>query len=127
MSWRNEARAALRAYPKILKKKAETPIRITSSYDGVIVRHDANRTVENAVMNSSLSEREENIITAVSFALEMQSRYHNAAERRKFVELVYFRGTHTMHGAALECKYSVDTIWRWNTEILTAVYVGLKK
>ena len=65
------------------------------------------------------------LIEAVERALWMQSIYPNAAERRRMVELVYFRRTHTMDGAAMECHYSRETVQKWNIEILSAVYVGL--
>lgn len=65
------------------------------------------------------------VLIAVERALTMQGVYPNAAERRRMVEMVYFRRTHTMNGAALECHYSRETVQKWNVEILSAVYVGL--
>ena len=66
-------------------------------------------------------------IAAVDFAMQMQSEYYNAQERMRFVRLVYFVRTHTLQGAALECHYSLQAVKGWNTEILTAVYVGMQK
>ena len=65
------------------------------------------------------------VIAAVEFAMKMQDVYPNAAERRAMVDMVYFKGTHTMQGAALECHYSPDTVKKWAAEIKAAVYVGL--
>lgn len=127
MSWRGEARRALREYPRIKRRQAENEATITPVYGGAAVQHSASRTTENVALRSTLTEREENIVSAVEFMLSMQRRYQNGAERVRMVELVYFRHTHTIDGAADVVHYSADALWRWNTEILTAVYVGLKK
>ncbi len=127
MSWRSEARAALRQYPKLKRRQGENEMQITPVYGGAAVQHSASRTTENVALRSTLTEREENIISAVEFMLNMQRRYANSAERLRMVELVYFKHTHTIDGAADIVHYSPDALWRWNGEILTAVYVGLKK
>ena len=127
MSWRSEARTALRLYPKLKRRQGENEMQITPVYGGAAVQHSASRTTENVALRSTLTEREENIISAVEFMLNMQRRYANSAERLRMVELVYFKHTHTIDGAADIVHYSPDALWRWNGEILTAVYVGLKK
>lgn len=127
MSWRSEARTALRLYPKLKRRQGENEMQITPVYGGAAVQHSASRTTENVALRSTLTEREENIVSAVEFMLSMQRRYVNSKERLRMVELVYFKHTHTIEGAADEVHYSPDALWRWNGEILTAVYVGLKK
>ena len=127
MSWRSEARAALRLYPKLKRRQGENEMQITPVYGGAAVQHSASRTTENVALRSTLTEREENIISAVEFALNMQAQYYNGEARHKMIQLVYFRRTHTMQGAAMECGYSTETVWKWNTEVLAAVYTGLKK
>ena len=127
MSWRSEARTALRLYPKLKRRQGENEMQITPAYGGAAVQHSASRTTEDVALRSTLTEREENIISAVEFMLSMQRRYANSNERLRMVELVYFKHTHTIDGAADVVHYSPDALWRWNGEILTAVYVGLKK
>ena len=127
MSWRSEARTALRLYPKLKRRQGENEMQITPAYGGAAVQHSASRTTEDVALRSTLTEREENIISAVEFMLSMQRRYANSKERLRMVELVYFKHTHTIDGAADVVHYSPDALWRWNGEILTAVYVGLKK
>lgn len=70
-------------------------------------------------------EADQAVISSVEFAMQMQDVYPNANERRLMVELVYFRGTHTMYGAARICHYAKDTVQKWAAEIMSAVYVGL--
>lgn len=127
MGWRAEARTALRLYPKLKRRQGDNEMQITSVYGGAAVQHSASRTTENVALRSTLTEREENVISAVEFMLSMQRRYQNSAERLRMIELVYFKHTHTIDGAADIVHYSPDALWRWNGEILTAVYVGLKK
>jgi hypothetical protein len=127
MGWRSEARRALRDYPCIKRRQGENAMQITPVYGGAAVQHSASRTTETVALRSTLTEREENVISAVEFMLSMQRRYQNSAERLRMIELVYFKHTHTIDGAADIVHYSPDALWRWNGEILTAVYVGLKK
>ena len=126
MGWRAEARRALRDYPRIKRRQADNEMQITPVYGGAAVQHSASRTTENVALRSTLTEREENIISAVEFMLNMQRRYYNADARMKMLSLVYFRRTHTMHGAAMEVGYNINTVKSWNTEMLTAVYVALR-
>lgn len=123
MSWRGEARAALRAYPRIIRRRTEQ--QITPSYGGVNVQHSASRTTETAALRNGLSEREERIVTAVEHMIAMQRRYYNAEARLRMVQLVYWSGTHTLQGAAMEVGYNINTIKAWNTEMLAAVWTVL--
>ena len=127
MSWRGEAKAALRAYPKAKKKQNENEMQITPAYGGAAVQHSASRTTENVALRQRLTAYEENVISAVEFMLRMQQAYPNAEERFKMIRLVYFQRSHTLEGAAMEVHYSDRAVKRWNAEILTAVYVALKK
>lgn len=127
MDWRRQARRALRDYPRLKKKQTETAQQITPVYGGSVVQHEASRVTENIALRSTLSDAESNVIAAVEFAMAMQGAYYNADARLKMLELVYYKKTHTLQGAALECGYSIETVWKWNTEVLAAVYVGLKK
>ena len=71
------------------------------------------------------SEADQAVIAAVEAAMQMQSAYYNGQERMRMIRLVYFKQTHTLAGAAVECGYSIETVKKWNLEIMTAVYVGL--
>ena len=127
MSWRSEARTALKLYPKLKRRQGENEMQITPVYGGAAVQHSASRTTENVALRSTLTEREENIISAVEFMLQMQRRYYNADARLRMLKLVYWSRTHTMQGAAMEVGYNINTVKAWNTEMLTAVYVAIRK
>ena len=128
MSWRTEARAALRTYPKAKRKQNETGTQqITPAYNGQPGSHTARRTTEDVALQVKLTPYEENVISAVEFMFRMQNAYPNAEQRMKMVKLVYMQRTHKLEGAALECHYSVEALKRWSNEILAAVYTALKK
>lgn len=128
MSWRGEARKALRDYPRIKKRQSLlTSQQITPVYGGAAVQHSASRTTEDVALRTTLTEREENVVSAVEFMLQMQSRYYNADARMRMVRLVYWSRTHTLQGAALEVGYNINTVKAWNTEMLTAIYVAIRK
>lgn len=127
MNWRQQARKALRLYPKLKAKEREAEQQITPAYGGAAVQHSASRTTENVALRSPLTESESNIVSAVEFMLGMQSRYYNAEARIKMLKLVYWSRTHTMQGAAMEVGYNINTVKAWNTEMLTAVYVAIRK
>lgn len=128
MSWRSEARSALRQYPRCKRKQSETgEMQITPAYGGIPGGGTATRTTENVALAVRLTPHEENVISAVEFMMQMQNAYPNAQERFKMLELVHFKHTHTIDGAAEIVHYSPEALWRWNTEMLTAVYVALKR
>lgn len=128
MSWRGDARRALREYARAKRRQAEVEqIRVTPSYSGMPGAHIASRTTEDVALRSTLTDREEAVISAVEFAMRMQGSYQNGEERLRMMRLVYIARTHTLEGAALECHYSVDALKRWSNEILTAVYCSLKR
>lgn len=133
MSWRSEARSALRAYPKIKRKQADmSGQQITPVYGGAAVQHSASRVTEDVALRSALTDDELNIVSAVEFMLNMQSHYYNFDARRKMIEVVYFSNNPKRYKRSLEyaaevVEYGERTVKNWNTEILTAVYVGLKK
>ncbi len=121
-----EAWKALRSYPRLKQKQSDyTDISMTANYNGMPSSHSASRTTENIALKPKLTDREERIVRAVEKMLEMQSYYPNRDERMKFIELVYFRHTHTIEGAAMEVHYSTEACKRWSAEIIAAVYAAL--
>jgi len=66
------------------------------------------------------------IVGAVERALKAQRRYYNAEARLRMIDMVYFRRTHTLYGAAVAVEYSIETIKKWNLELLSAVYTALQ-
>ena len=51
----------------------------------------------------------------------MTELFRTAAKRRRLVELVYWRRTHTVYGAGVEIGVSEETAKRWNADFLLCV------
>lgn len=120
-----DARSALYAYPKLARKRAEP--KITPDYGGVVVQHGASRTTENVALASPLTDDEERIVCAVDNALDTLGHNYNADARLRVVQMVYFRRTHTLYGAAMEVGYGINTVKLWNRELMMSVYSHLKE
>ena len=63
---------------------------------------------------------------AVEEAIRRTGAKPDGAERLRIIELVYWKGSHTMTGAAAEAHVSVSTAKRWRREffLLVAVRCG---
>ena len=127
MDWKKQARRALRDYPRLKRKQGDNEQQITPVYGGAAVQHSASRVTENVALRSALTDAEANAINAVELAMYIQRKYTNGKARIRMMELVYFKRTHTIEGAAEIVHYSPEALWRWNAEILTAVYAGLMR
>ena len=88
---------------------------------------DWRREARAALFGYAKAKRRGEDTSAVDLALAMQDRYYNAAARRRMVDLVYIRRTHTLAGAAVDAGYSIETVKKWNVELLAAVGAGLQK
>jgi len=65
------------------------------------------------------------IVDAVESVMEAQAAYHNGNDRLRMIQLKYFRQTHTLQGVAMQTNYSLQTVKRWNGEILSGVSSAL--
>ena len=130
MSWRTDARAALKAYPSIKRRQnLATDVKITPDYGGVVVQHGATRVTENQAMQSSLSDYDLRIISAVELELDKQALYYNADARFRMIKLCYWNPKPkriSLEKAAESCGYSVETLRKWNLEILSGISSTLR-
>lgn len=58
---------------------------------------------------------------AVRRAIETTERYKNGQERLKVVDLVFWKRSHTLEGAALAVHCSTITAKRWHGEFIHTV------
>lgn len=56
--------------------------------------------------------------SAVKSAVEITGRMPNGADRLKVIELVLWKGTHKVPGAALQVHCSERTAWRWQSAFI---------
>lgn len=66
-------------------------------------------------------ELNENERRAVERAIEQTRRMAHGEERLKVIDLLYWRKTHKIPGAALQVHYSERTVLQWNGEFIKLV------
>jgi len=99
--WRPNVERALKVYPFLKAKKADMQSgSSTANYSGMPRSGDVSRTTEQ-LATRQLSPQEEKLIDAVDRAIEEIRRHRDGADVLRIVEMVDFKRSHTMDGAAL--------------------------
>lgn len=120
-NWREEARRIIRAYPSYLRAEQELrDCRITPSLTGMPGGGGFNSKTETAALKE-LGPKAQRELDAVRRAVSTTSRYRNAKDRLKVIDLVYWRQTHSLQGAAQLCHYSYETAAEWNAAFIELV------
>ena len=122
-NWRSYATNAMRDYLryKAVEKEAHSQ-KITAQYNkGRAGGSGASRTTETAALRSGLTRQQERELDAVERAVRSTRRGPDGKLRVKVVEMVYFRGTHTIEGAAQSVHVSYSTAWRWTDNFIRLV------
>ena len=57
-------------------------------------------------------------VDSVQQLLEMTDFAKHAAHKRKMIELVYFRQSHTLAGAAMQIPVGERTAQKWNAQVI---------
>lgn len=64
------------------------------------------------------TENEQRRIAIVNSVLEVVEHMPDARSKRKFIDMVYFKKSHTLQGAALNIPIGYRTAIRWNAHII---------
>lgn len=120
-NWRERAKRMIEAYPQLLKEKNELLSQpVTPNYNGMPGSHEAGRKTENTALQT-LPREQQRMLDAVERAKTFTGRYQNSKQRMQLIDLVYWKKTHTLHGAAAKLHYSYDTIQEWNADFIKLV------
>lgn len=120
-TWRDAARRAAQAYPRLHEELMDLQrISMSPSLTGMPSGGGGGRTMEDAALRQ-LPPDEQTAHDAVEHALRMLEIFRTAAKRRRLVDLVYWRRTHTVYGAGVEIGISEETAKRWNADFLLCV------
>ena len=118
-NWRPYVINVLRDYPAYKRIAAEAKSqRVTAQFNKGRGRGGAGRTTEIAALRTGLSRQQEREMDAVEKAVRSTRRGADGKIRMKVVEMVYFRGTHTIQGAAQQVHVSYATAWRWTDNFI---------
>ena len=128
-NWRPYVINVLRDYYayKRIEKEAHSQ-RVTAQFNKGRGGGGASRTTEQAALRSGLTRQQERELEAVEKAVRSTRQGPDGKLRVKVVEMVYFRGTHTIEGAAQQVYVCYNTAWLWTDRFIRLVgkYLGLE-
>jgi len=120
-TWQAAARRVIKQYPRLHEELRDLQrMSVTPKLTGMPGGGGAGRATEDAALRQ-LPPEEQAAHDAVERALRMTELFRTAAKRRRLVELVYWRQTHTVYGAGVEIGVSEETAKRWNADFLLCV------
>ena len=125
--WWGYVKNVIRRYPQYRKELREIRSQqITPGYSKAGGRGKAQRKTEMVALRQ-LPPRDQERYDAVEKALQRTQRMTNGTLRRQLIEMVYFKKSHNMQGAALCLHVDYCTALRWNRAFvyLVAEFLGL--
>lgn len=125
-NWREETKRVIRAYPALVRAENELfESKITASITGMPRSGSAKNVVEDIAMRT-LQPEDQRALDAVRKAILTTGRYRNSKDRMRVIDLVYWKQTHDLHGAADQCHYGYDTVQEWNAAFIELVDAYLR-
>lgn len=123
--WWGAIQAALRLYPELRQRYSTPDNRLTAQYTAQTSCGGAGRAVEQLTMER-LSDGDYAVYRAISDAVRETARMGTGDARLAIIDLVYWRRTRTLQGAALDVGYSYDRAREFHQEFirLVAFYMG---
>lgn len=119
--WWGYVKGMIRRYPMLcLERNENLEQKITVNYNAFGRSSNVNRAIENVVIKECLTT-EEREYWAVTKAIEMTKKLPNGKSRIKIIELVYWKRSHTLKGAAKAVCFSERSTERFHTEFIRAV------
>lgn len=112
----------LKAYPELCAKlqQLKEP-RITVNYDPSRGgKGGISRPTESTAL-AELRGTEGKEYNAVHQAIEYTSKLRNGAERNALIDMVFFKKSHSLEGAAMALFVSYSTAKKWHKEFILAV------
>lgn len=119
--WWGYVKNVVRTYPELeqeLKELRRT--KVTPNYNATGGSGGPSKTTENAALRE-LEPKKQQRFDAVAAALRKTRRLRDGSSRCRLIDLVYFRKSHTLQGAADSCHVSFGTAKIWNQNFLRLV------
>lgn len=119
--WWGYVKAMIRRYPE-LKAEYDTLMEqaITPYYGGIRGANIPGRPVEKAI-SKTLGKNDQRELDAVLTAIQETKRRRGGQERLMLIDLVFWRRSKTLQGAAIELHVSGRTARRWHEDFIKAV------
>lgn len=126
-SWRQAARQAAYDYPGLRAQLRDLQsMSVTPSLSGMPMGGGEHRSTEDAALRQ-LPPEDQRRLDAVAQALSISEHLTSGLARRKLIDLVYFRRSHTVEGAAMRIPCSVQTAKIWNSDFLLLIWSELNR
>ena len=125
--WWGYVKWVIRDQPTKLKELAAMQTIGATELDGLPKSPEARRTTEDKALRGFRGQKAREF-DAVERATEETRGYNNGALRLRFIDLVFWRKSHTLEGAAMVCHISRRTAIRFHGDFikLTARYLGFE-
>ena len=117
----------VRRYPELKAEYADLHRQpVTSNYSGMPVSGGACRATEEVAIRELPTTRQREY-EAVRRAIAATERMKSSRDRMKVIDLVFWKRSHTLEGAALMVPCHYKTAQKWHREFieLTAKFYGL--
>ena len=118
--WWGAIQAALRLYPELRQRYGTPDNRVTAQYTAQTSCGGAGRVVKQLAMER-LSDGDYAVYMAISDAVRETARMGTGDARLAIIDLVYWRRTRTLQGAALDVGYSYDRAKDFHMEFIRLV------
>lgn len=119
--WTPNVARALKEFPALIAKKDELrKTSIIAKYSSDPRSGTAQRTTENIAL-TDLPPAEAALVDAIESALDEISRRRDGDEILRLIDLVHFRRSHTLYGAAVALNMSEITAKRKNGDFIRLV------
>ena len=126
-SWRRIARQAAYDYPGLRAQLRDLQsMSVTPSLSGMPIGGGERRSTEDAALRQ-LPPEDQCRLDAVAQAVEISEHLTSGLARRKLSDLVYFRRSHTVEGAAMQIPCDVRTAKTWNSDFLLLIWSALQQ
>lgn len=120
-NWWGYAKAIVRSYPDLQLAEADLHSqKMTPTYDGMPKGTGNGRTLENIALRElpACKQRE---LNAVRSAIMTTKNLPSGEDRLKMIDLVYWKQTHTLDGAAYKIHVHPQTAKNWNGDFIRTV------
>ena len=119
--WWSYAKHIVRSYPALKREYEELHCqRITANNTGISGVGNCARSTENAALRQLPMARQREL-DAVEKAINKTKLLRSGSDRLKVIDLVLWKGTHNIVGAAMRCNISEDTAKKYHTEFIRLV------
>lgn len=119
--WWGYVKGMIRRYPALKTEYADLHSQsVTPNYSGMTGGSEAGRAVEAVVLRELPTTRQREY-EAVRLAVAATERMKSSRDRLKIIDLVFWKRTHTLEGAALTIPCSYRTAQRYHETFIETV------